>query len=83
MNHYGTTLLFGYAENSRGLGIADMAKAIRTGREFRADVQQTLHVLEILTSFEKSGREGRYLELTSPYERRKAMENLPVTGVLD
>lgn len=76
-------LLFGYAGNSRGLGVADMAKALRTGRKFRADVQQTLHVLEILTSFEKSSREGRCLELTSPYERRKGMENLPVAGILD
>ncbi|MDE6973172.1 MAG: gfo/Idh/MocA family oxidoreductase, partial [Lachnospiraceae bacterium] len=76
-------LMFGYAENSRGLGLADMAKALRTGRPFRADVQQTLHVLEILTAFEKSSKEGRYLELTSPYQKRNAMQNLPVAGVLD
>ncbi len=76
-------LLFGYGENSRGIGVADMAKALRTGREFRADAQQTLHVLEILTSFEKSGKEERYLELSSPYQKKKAMENLPVAGVLD
>ena len=76
-------LLFGYGENSRGIGVADMAKALRTGRAFRADAQQTLHVLEILTSFEKSGKEERYLELSSPYQKKKAMENLPVAGVLD
>lgn len=76
-------LLFGYKENSRGLGLADMAKALRTKREFRADVQQTLHVLEILTAFEKSSNEGRYLELASAYCRRKAMENRPVAGILD
>lgn len=76
-------LLFDYSENSRGLGIADMAKALRTGRESRADVEQTLHVLEILTAFEKSSSEGCYLELTSPYHRKKAMLNLPVVGVLD
>lgn len=76
-------LLFDYADNSRGLGVADMAKALRTKREFRADAEQTLHVLEILTAFEKSSQEGRYLELSSPYHRKNAMENLPVTGVLD
>ena len=76
-------LLFDYADNSRGLGVADMAKALRTKREFRADAEQTLHVLEILTAFEKSSQEGRYLELSSPYHRKKAMENLPVTGILD
>lgn len=76
-------LLFGYKENSRGLGLADMAKALRGKREFRADAQQTLHVLEILTSFERSSSEGRYLELTSPYNRKKAMQNMPVEGILD
>lgn len=76
-------LLFGYRENSRGLGIADMAKALRTGRAFRADAEQTLHVLEILTALEKSGSQGTFLELASPYHRKSAMQNLPVPGVLD
>ena len=60
-----------------------MAKALREGRALRADVQQTLHVLEILTAFEKSSREGRLVELDSPYQRREAMRNMPVSGVLD
>ena len=76
-------LLYDYKENSRGLGVADMAKALREEREFRADVQQTLHVLEILTTFEKSSAEGRCIELASPYQRREPMKNLPVSGVLD
>lgn len=76
-------LLYDYKENSRGLGLADMAKALREKRAVRADVQQTLHVLEILTTFEKSSKEGRYIELASPYERRDAMKNLPVSGILD
>lgn len=62
-------LLFEYKENSRGIGVADMARALRNKSSFRADVQQTLHVLEILTAFEKSSREGNYLELESCYER--------------
>nr|WP_296472428.1 Gfo/Idh/MocA family oxidoreductase [uncultured Acetatifactor sp.] len=76
-------LLYDYKENSRGLGVADMAKALREGRAPRADVQQTLHVLEILTAFEKSSREGRCVELNSPYQRREAMRNMPVSGILD
>ncbi len=76
-------LLFGYQENSRGLGLADMAKALRTGRACRADAQQTLHVLEILTAFETSSEKGCRLELTSPYQRKKAMENPLVAGILD
>ena len=76
-------LLFDYSENSRGLGLADMAKALRTGRAARADAQQTLHVLEIMTAIEKSSQEGRYVELSTAYERRPAMFHNPVRGILD
>lgn len=76
-------LLFDYAENSRGLGLADMAKALRTDRDARADVQQTLHVLEIMTAIEKSSQEGRYVSLSTSYERRPAMTRQPVKGILD
>lgn len=76
-------LLFGYGENSRGLGLADMAKALRTKRDCRADAEQTLHVLEVLTSLERSGAEGGRIELASPYRRKAAMRNLPVPGILD
>lgn len=76
-------LVFDYQENSRGLGVADMAKALRTKRACRADCSQTLHVLEIMTAFEKSSREGRYLELETTYERGPAMAHNPVRGILD
>ena len=76
-------LAFDYQENSRGLGVADMAKALRTGRACRADCSQTLHVLEIMTAFEKSSLEGRYLELETTYERGPAMAHNPVRGILD
>ena len=49
-------LLYDYPENSRGLGLADMCKALRTGRDHRANYQQQRHVLEVMTSFSKSCR---------------------------
>lgn len=70
-------------KTARGLGVADMAKALRTGRACRADCSQTLHVLEIMTAFEKSSLEGRYLELETTYERGPAMAHNPVRGILD
>lgn len=76
-------LLFDYQENSRGLGLADMAKSLQTGRPFRADCEQTLHVLEIMTGFEKSSREGRLLQLESRYTRKAPMHRGPVQGILD
>jgi len=75
-------LMFDYAENSRGIGLADMAKAITDGRVARADYAQILHVLEIMTSFEKSSNEGRYVELESRYERRPAMVKNALKGVI-
>lgn len=75
-------LVFDYKENSRGLGLADMAKALREGRALRAGAGQTLHVLEIMTAFEKSSREGRRVVLESPYERQSAMCGQKVRGIL-
>lgn len=40
-----------YAENSRGIGVADMAYAIREGREARASGALTFHVLEAMNGF--------------------------------
>lgn len=76
-------LLFDYKENSRGLGVADMAMAIRTGRPMRADVNQTLHVLEIMTGFQKSSETGHYLTLESHYEKKPPMAGGLVNGILD
>ena len=49
----------------------------------RASYQQTLHVLEVLTGFERAVKQGGYLELTTTYEREAPMpQNLP-HGILD
>ncbi|MDE7211355.1 MAG: Gfo/Idh/MocA family oxidoreductase [Lachnospiraceae bacterium] len=76
-------LLFDYRENSRGLGVADMARALRSGRQMRADYSQTLHVLELMTAFEKSSVQGRTLQMETSYERKPAMRNDLVKGILD
>ena len=76
-------LLYDYNENSRALGLADMCKALRTGREHRANYQQQRHVLEIMTSFSKSSEKGAMVELTSRYTRTAPMANNPMHGILD
>jgi len=75
--------MFDYSDNSRGLGLADMCKAIRTGREYRANYQQQYHVLEILTSFTKSSKEGKYIPLQTRYDRTAPMVNGLIHGILD
>jgi predicted dehydrogenase len=76
-------LMFGYKGNSRGLGLADMCKAIESGRDHRANSRLQSHVLEILTSFEKSSHEKKYVNLTTSYSRSAPMKNAVMPGVLD
>ena len=76
-------LLFHYQENSRGLGLADAAKAIAEGRDPRAGYQQTYHVLEVMQSFQKSSEEGRFVEIESKFERKAPMRDDLLKGVLD
>jgi hypothetical protein len=75
--------MFDYAENSRALGLADMCKALQTGRGFRANYQQQHHVLEILTAFSKASEAGACIELKTKYERTAPMLNNPLHGILD
>jgi predicted dehydrogenase len=62
-------LTHGYIENSRGIGVADMAYAIRSGRPHRASGALAYHVLDIMQAFHDSSNEGRHIELTSMCER--------------
>ncbi len=76
-------LTFGYAENSRALGLADMAAAIRSGRSPRASSEQLLHVLQVMTSFQKSSEEGKTVAIDAPFTRTPPMVCTNLTGVLD
>jgi len=57
----------------RGLGLADMAAAIREGRPHRASGEMAQHVLEILLSFERAATQRRTLDLATRCERPEAM----------
>lgn len=76
-------LLFDYQENSRGLGLADMAAALNTGRQIRAGMEQVHHVLEILTGFEESARTGAWLDLATSCARPEPMKKAALRGQLD
>ena len=76
-------LTFDYKENSRGLGLADMACALRTGSPFRASWEQTFHVLEILTSFQKSNDSHAVYRMETHYDRRPALKRGPIHGILE
>jgi len=62
-------LAFGYADNSRGLGVADLVAAGQNGHEHRANAQTAYHVLDIMHSILDSSETGQHIELASSMTR--------------
>ncbi|MDD5199751.1 MAG: Gfo/Idh/MocA family oxidoreductase [Terrimicrobiaceae bacterium] len=56
-------LIYGYEENSRSIGVADMAHAIQSGRPHRCDGRLALHALEVMSAFEKSHEARGWVEI--------------------
>jgi len=75
-------ITFDYAENSRGLGLADMAKAISEEKEARASSNLTFHVLEVMTAFEESTKTGKHVSMSTSPNRPEPMERGNLPGVL-
>ncbi|MBO0587355.1 Gfo/Idh/MocA family oxidoreductase [Sporosarcina sp. E16_8] len=61
--------------NSRGIGVADMAKAILSGGLYRANGELAYHVLEAMHGFHDSSEKGLFYQMQSTCERP---EPLPV-----
>ena len=66
-------LTHGYTENSRGLGVADMAGAIREDRPHRASGELAYHVLDVMAAFEDASITGRHVAITSGPPRVAAL----------
>ncbi len=66
-------LTHGYAENSRGLGVADMAMALRTGRKHRASGELAYHVLDIMHAIHDASKAGSHVDLESTCARPEAL----------
>ena len=58
-----------FAENSRGLGVAEMAWALRRGRKPRANQDLAIHAMEMLEGIRISAEESRYYRLHTSFER--------------
>lgn len=54
-----------YAENSRGIGVCDMAYAIVEGKNNRASGELAYHVLDAMHAFHDSSQQGRHVTLKS------------------
>lgn len=54
----------GFNDNFRGLGLLDMAYAIRDGRPVRASGQMAQHVLEVMEAIQRAPAMGVYQEIS-------------------
>lgn len=66
-------LSHGFTKNSRGLGVADMATAIKNNRPHRASGELAYHVLDLMHAFHDASREDRHIILESSVERPAAL----------
>ncbi|MFD0714419.1 Gfo/Idh/MocA family protein [Paenibacillus sp. GCM10027626] len=69
-------LTHGYTDNNRGIGVADMARAIAEGRQHRASGEMAYHVLEAMHGFHDASRDDRHYTMRSKCERPEPMPAL-------
>jgi predicted dehydrogenase len=73
-----------YKEEFRGLGVADMAHALQTGRpSFRARGDLAYHVLEAMHGFLISSETGKYYEMQSTCEKPAPLPISLVEGMVE
>ena len=66
-------VVYGYRENSRGVGVADLCRALREGGTPRANCAQTFHVLDLMCAFHESSDSGREVSLQKGFVRQPAL----------
>jgi predicted dehydrogenase len=76
-------LTHGYAKNSRGLGLADLCYALRSGRPHRANGELAYHVLDLMHAFHDASRDGKHIKLESTMERPAPLPLGLIEGQLD
>jgi predicted dehydrogenase len=76
-------LTHAYTKNSRGIGVADMAYAMRSGRPHRANGEMAYHVLDVMHAILESAREGKHVELASTCSRPEPLPMGLKEGTLD
>ena len=57
-----------FAENCRGIGAADMAWALRTGRKSRLSFEMGFHALEVIKAIVDSSKDGTVKRLSTEFD---------------
>jgi predicted dehydrogenase len=66
-------LLKSYPDNSRGLGLVDMAEAIDEGRPHRASAELAYHVLDIMHGIHDASSMGKHIKVKSKCKKPAAL----------
>lgn len=76
-------LTHGYTENSRSMGVAEMASAIAARRQHRANGQMAYHVLDAMEAAAEASAKGKSISLSSICERPLPLPMGLLKGELD
>ena len=72
-----------HTENSRGIAVADMAYALRTGRPHRATGEMAYHVLDIMHAVHDASATGAHVDIESTCQRPAPLPTDLLPGRLD
>lgn len=73
----------GYLDNARGIGVADMAYGLRSGRPHRANGELAYHVLDCMHAFHDASAQGRHIDVQSTCDRPAPLPLGLQHGILD
>jgi predicted dehydrogenase len=76
-------LTHGYMDNWRGLGVAEMARAIETGRPHRCSAALALHVVDVMEALHESAAARQFVDIVCDCERPQPVPPGLADGVLD
>jgi len=60
-------------QDTRGIGVADMAVAIKNGRAHRANGRMDAHIVDIMNALHESSDQGKRIDLVTTCEQPKAL----------
>ncbi len=64
---------YGYTDNMRSIGLADMLDGIMNSRDHRASGERAFHALEVMCALEQSATEEQFVTLETSCERPAAL----------
>ncbi len=73
----------GYQVNSRGIGVAELADAINSGRSPRASGELAFHVLDVMETFVESAHTQKTLAISSTVSKPEILQKYQLPSTLE